>query len=164
MRQILTALAAALAVAAATAPALAQAERPMFFESDDRDMNAAIAEARRTLPMFWRAYELRAGEQFTVKVAFDNSEGGREHLWIGNFRRNGDAFTGQLVNAPALLPGKKLGDWMEFSEHQISDWSYVKNNRLWGSFTTRVILSRMDPSALPELRAFLSPTPVEPGI
>lgn len=167
MRRIITTFMAALALTGAVpaAAAFAQADEPLIqFSSEDEQMNAAIAAARRSLPGFWRRFAAKDGRDFGVKAAFASAEGGREHLWFSNLKREGGKVTGVLDNQPRLVAGMARGDTITFNEDQISDWSYEKNGRMWGGFTLRVMLPHLPEAEAEELRAYLSPTPVEGDI
>ena len=166
MKRLLTILAAAACLTAAAAPAFAQRgeQGVIDYREDDRAMNKAIEDARATLPNFWRAYEAKAGSDFMLKVEFPASRGGTEHIWVGEIHRDGAKLTGVLLNEPSFLPQWRRSSTVEFQIGQVSDWAYVKFNRLWGSYTTRVMLARMSEQEAAEMREFLSDTPVEPGI
>jgi uncharacterized protein YegJ (DUF2314 family) len=157
---------AALSLSAVALPAMAQTvggDPVVDYSSKDAAMNAAIDEARRTLPMFWAdfGHPDRRGTD-TLKVAIPDADGGREHIWVNRIARVDGVYTARLANEPARLPGLTLGSQIRFAEDQISDWSYEKKGRLWGSFTTRVMLPDLDPSDAAQLRAYLSDTPTEP--
>ena len=169
MRRMISTFALVLALAAWAphAPAFAQSgdEPPLMeFSNEDARMNAAVAEAKRTLPMFWRRFQNGDGRDFSLKAFFDAPNGGREHLWFSDIRREGGRITGVLSNQPAWVTGMNRGDRISFTEDQISDWSYEKNGRLWGGFTLRVMLTKLEPNEAAELRAYLSPTPLEGDI
>lgn len=167
MRRMISTLAAVLALAA-TVPhtaAYAQAtDELMEFSTEDARMNAAVAEARRTLPVFWRRYDNGDGTSFSLKAHFEAPNGGREHLWFSNIKRDGARLTGVLDNDPSWVTSLSRGQTVTFTEDQISDWTYEKGGRMWGGFTLRVMLARLQPTEAAELRAYLSPTPLEGDI
>lgn len=156
---------AALSLSAVALPAAAQTaggDPVIDYSSKDAAMNAAIDEARRTLPMFWAGFggPDRRGTD-TLKVAIPDVGGGREHIWVNRIAQIDGGYTARPANEPARLPGLSLGSQVRFTEDQISDWSYEKKGRLWGSFTTRVMLPDLDPADAAQLRAYLSDTPTE---
>jgi uncharacterized protein YegJ (DUF2314 family) len=166
--RICLAAAAALSLtAAAAAPAVAQdPDREGFvdYSADNAAMNAAIAEARRTLPAFWTrlsANEPDGGEM--LKVALPASNGGREHIWVEAVSVRADGYTGRLYNHPRRLPGMVRGSPVRFQYDQISDWTYVRHDRMWGNYTLRVMLDDLPPEDARRMRASLSDTPLEPA-
>ena len=138
------------------------------FAPDDADHQAAKIQARLTLPSFWRAHE-EHGEfgDFLIKVGFPAANEGLEHVWLGRIRREPTGLRGVLENQPAhTLRRMTLGDEVEFSEDQVSDWAYRKGDLWFGHFTTRVMLQHPDSGRLPpdvaaEIKATLSETATE---
>lgn len=133
------------------------------FRDTDAEMNAAMAEARRTLPTFWKllASDPVVAETGKIKVGFDTS-GGLEHIWVREVRYEKGVVRGLLDNRPVYLEASK-GDPVTIDPAKISDWSYIRNDRMYGSFTTRVMLPSLDPEQREGLRQFLSDKPLEDG-
>lgn len=155
------------AVLAVAAPACSQPEEA-FIEvaEDDELMNAAIAQARSSLPQFWSRFEARtpAYSDFMVKAAMTTVGGeGIEHIWVNLADRRAGKVTGRLANEPIHLGDKlRYGSEVEFPESIVSDWGYSKGEVIYGHFTTRVLMTSQDPNA--SLADYgLSPTPIESG-
>lgn len=166
IRNLLAAL-AALTLFAAAAPASAQTaggDPIIDYAAKDAAMNAAIAEAQRTLPVFWARQfgEARDGSEM-VKVALPASNGGHEHIWVVRVERVGDGYRGNLDNHPQRLPGLSRGSEISFTADMISDWAYEHKGRLWGGYTLRVMLADMDPAEAAAFRTYLSDNPIEPS-
>jgi uncharacterized protein YegJ (DUF2314 family) len=158
---------AALTLAVAAAPAAAQTREgdPVVdYAAKDAAMNAAIAEAQRTLPVFWRRQfgEARDGSEM-VKVALPSDNGGREHIWVIEVQRSAAGYRGILDNEPRGLPGLSRGSEVTFTADMISDWAYGHKGRLWGGYTLRVMLPDLALDDAARLRAYLSDTPLEPS-
>lgn len=152
-----------VSVAQASAPPREDGDGVVNYSAEDTTMNRAIAEARASLPQYLDRLDtgrLTPGD--TLKVGFPASDGGQEHIWVGSVRRVDGGFTGVLANEPFMMPGRHEGDTVEFTQEMISDWSYESNGRMWGAFTLRVMLDDIDPRQAAALRAYLSPTPIEP--
>lgn len=131
------------------------------FRDQDAEMNAAIAEAKASLPQFLA--RLDAGETQpadSLKVAFSTSQG-NEHIWVRQIARKGDELTGTLANEPNYMPGQHLGSVVTFPVALVSDWSYEKNGKRWGNYTTRVMLPYLEPDDAAAVRESLSDTPTE---
>jgi uncharacterized protein YegJ (DUF2314 family) len=168
--RLLIAIAFALAFAQ---PALAQEgqDQPerqgdpiVQFTDDDVVMNAAIADARRSYPQFLAHFdaapERDRAATFMIKVGLPSSDGGHEHIWVYNLRREAGRLIGDLANEPNLLPGMNLGSRVEIIEDQVSDWAIITREGMYGSYTTRVMLPHLPPAEAEETRRFLTPSPI----
>lgn len=164
MKLLLVAL-AALSIGACDSPVFNNDDGLTYFEADDSEMNAAIAEARQTMPSFWAAYDsdpdVRANAM--IKVGLPTDGDGQEHIWTKEITREGGVVRGRLANEPVYLPGMALGSEVVIEPERISDWSYTRGGKLWGSYTTRVMLRELSKAEADEMRAMLSPTPLEGG-
>jgi uncharacterized protein YegJ (DUF2314 family) len=112
-------------------------------ESSDREMNAAIAQARETLPEFIAAFQSPSPTQtyFGIKVEFPFGDGtAYEHLWISQLSYEAGQFTGVVGNEPVYLEGVKLGDTVIINNEDITDWMIIDNGRMLGGFTVYVLL------------------------
>ncbi|MCX7360162.1 MAG: DUF2314 domain-containing protein [Alphaproteobacteria bacterium] len=168
MKQILLAIAAFFTLAT---PALAQEpipDRVVDYGTSDARMNGAIEQARTLLPIFLA--ELRSAPEqsrgaFTLKAALPTSNGGREHIWIGNLRQERGQLVGDLINEPYYLPGLSLGSRVEINEADISDWCIATPQGTYGAYTTRVMLEDMSPeeAALYRRQLNLASDPAPPG-
>jgi uncharacterized protein YegJ (DUF2314 family) len=122
----------------------------------DPEMNAAIAQARTTLPKFWAAYEAPQPSEtgYSLKVRFPYGNNSSEHIWMAAVKKIGDnSYSGQFANAPRHLPGKRAGDVVEFREADISDWMYLRNGKIVGGETIRPMLKLMTKADANALRA-----------
>jgi uncharacterized protein YegJ (DUF2314 family) len=131
--------------AMAAAVALAACDRAsestyMPTPKNDPPMDAAIAEARASLPVFWAKYDAAEDKSdFMVKAGMKDRYGGREHIWIYLDGRAGEVPVADL-----------------------SDWAYGRDGKYYGMYTTRVLIGRMTPAQRAESEAILAPTPLEP--
>jgi len=116
----------------------------------DAEMNAAIAKARRTLDNFWDALETqRDGETgYALKVQIEDRNG-VEHFWLTDIERDGKRIVGTIDNDPNLVRSVRLGQRFEFTDADISDWSFMRNGKIVGNQTLRPLLKRM-PAELAE--------------
>jgi uncharacterized protein YegJ (DUF2314 family) len=140
---------------AGAAPAVAEREPDpvMSFSADDPTMNAAIATARKSLPLFLDTtldadgFRSDAGH---LKVSFpvDHADMDTEITWVGPFRRlSDDDFVGLLANEPVAMPGLHVGDAVSFRYDSIVDWNLESGDgRYWGDYTTRVVVGRLPAS------------------
>jgi uncharacterized protein YegJ (DUF2314 family) len=128
--------------------------------SVDAEMNAAIARARSSLPLFWASYDApKASENgHSLKVRFANAANNGEHIWMADVKKIADGrYSGRFANAPRYLPGKHAGDLIEFREHDISDWMFLRNDKIVGGETLRPLLKSLSKADADALRARLEP-------
>lgn len=137
----------------------------VVFRQADAKMTAAITEAQNTLP---RALTLlpATGKAYhpdlLLKVAFPRNDGmGNEIIWVSDLRSTGkNRFSGRLDNAPNYLTGKRLGSKVRFSLDQVADWSILAGGRLWGNYTTRVMLPQLPAEDRRYFKTILSDRPI----
>ncbi len=144
-----------LGAALMTLPTAAQV---IDFRSSDREMNRAIAEARKTLPDFVALYRAGTGERHSVKVAIPYDRG-REHIWMNLTAVEGDVFVGRIANDPVHLDNLNRGDSYRAGSAMVSDWSYMSGGQMYGSYTTRVAIKKLTPTQVRELGLKLAPLP-----
>jgi uncharacterized protein YegJ (DUF2314 family) len=118
------------------ATACVQRNEVTIVADNDPKMLAAISKARASLPQFWQVHEKRsAGEtDFCLKVKVTDSRG-TEHFWAMNIERQNGKIVGTINNDPNLVAAVKLGDRIEISEDDVTDWLTCARVRWW--VTTR---------------------------
>lgn len=130
---------------------------PIEFSSEDAEMNAAIAKARKTLPSFWKAFETRAagesGHALKVRVA---DQHGTEHLWLTNIERSGGETTGLVDNEPTVVKAVKRGDRIVIPDSEISDWMYMRSGKIVGNETMKPMLKRLPKEKADQLRGMMA--------
>jgi uncharacterized protein YegJ (DUF2314 family) len=122
------------------------------------EMAAAIAKARATLPTFWASYENPKPSEtgHSLKVRFPYRTNDAEHIWMADVKKLADGrYSGRFANAPRYLPGKREGDLVEFREADISDWMFLRNSKIVGGETIRVLLKSLPKDDADTLRARL---------
>lgn len=110
----------------------------------DKNMNLAIAEARRTLDGFLALSKKppEGASNFKVKVKLSD-EGGVEHFWFIPFKEIKDGFAGVLANDPQVVKSVIAGEVYAFKREQITDWGYELNGKQIGSFTVCAMFKTM---------------------
>ncbi|MBI1360890.1 MAG: DUF2314 domain-containing protein [Alphaproteobacteria bacterium] len=148
-----------LALAACSRTPVAQTPEQRF----QQDMAAATAEARAHLGYFWRHESAPEDSEydFRLKVSLPRRDGqpGDAQVWVEAVAKEGGAYSGQLAAETAELPGVERGETVDFTEAQIIDWSFVSAERLYGHYTTRVLLPRMPPERADAMRSMLAENP-----
>jgi uncharacterized protein YegJ (DUF2314 family) len=150
------AMGAALALTALPLSAAPQDTRPrddiapLSVDQDDRAMNAARAEARRTLPGFLKL--LADPPEGTGNYAIKYPLEGWEHIWVSELEIEGTAIVGKLANYPEQ-EGYEIGQSVRVPIAQVTDWGYRDaKGVMQGHFTTRVLLTRIDPADAAQIR------------
>ena len=120
------------------------ADQTRLVSEEDRNMNLAIAEARRTLDDFLAlAKQPPAGaSNFKLKVQVSD-EYGVEHFWFSPFRQIEAGFAGVLANDPSVVKSVVAGKVYAFRREQITDWGYELNGKQIGSFTVCALFLTM---------------------
>lgn len=146
IRGFVTKMVLAAGVALAAPAAVLAQDDTVNFAADDAEMNAAIAEAQATLPLFLDHVVQDDGtavEEAMIKVGLP-AQGATgaliEHIWVGPFARMPDgSFIGLLANEPVDLGDLEEGDEVEFTGDMITDWHLPSPaGAAWGSYTLRV--------------------------
>ncbi|CDX31347.1 conserved hypothetical protein [Mesorhizobium sp. SOD10] len=137
----------ALCLLLALAPLHARAEaedKAMMIASDDAEMAAAIEKARSSLDEFLALSDTPppGTDKFKLKVMITDGNA-TEHFWVIPFKRTETGFVGILANEPEIVRNVVLGQNIEFTRDDISDWGYTKNGHQVGSFTVCVMLKKM---------------------
>jgi uncharacterized protein YegJ (DUF2314 family) len=132
--------------------------RTVNVSSADAEMNAAIAKARASLPTFWASYEGHNPSEkgHSLKVRFANPDDNGEHIWMTDVQKRTDnSYSGRFANKPEHLAGKRMGDVAEFKDADISDWMFIRNGKIAGGETIRVLLTHLPKADADALRARL---------
>ena len=66
-----------------------------------------------------------------------------EHLWVGDITWDGTAFHGHIDNEPLDVTNVAVGRRVTVSPEDLTDWMFIKNGKLMGGFTMRVLYSRL---------------------
>lgn len=114
--------------------------------AQDEEMNAAKRKARATFNDFKDAFvqnnETNKYHSFTIKIGFDSPMYGKEHMWLGDLRFEGDKFSGTLFNKPVDPDVQyNAGDTIVVNQEQVSDWMYIEESTgiAHGGYTFRVM-------------------------
>jgi uncharacterized protein YegJ (DUF2314 family) len=115
-----------------------------YVEDSDPEMAAAIAKAQETLPQFWQVFDQRAGgESNFVLVVRITNKGRMEHFHTTDFERRNGKTVVTIKNDPKIVSSVKLGDRIEIPAVDITDWSYMRDGKYAGMFTTKALFKIM---------------------
>jgi uncharacterized protein YegJ (DUF2314 family) len=125
------------------------------YNAADAEMNAAKAEAQRTLPQFFAALAKPRADEMAFLLKFNlTPKGDAEFIWANNIVVDGEAITGTLANAP-IAEGFAKDDRVMIDRVLIIDWGYFQGKTMLGNYTTRVMLKSMPPEQAAEVKTAL---------
>jgi uncharacterized protein YegJ (DUF2314 family) len=134
-------------------------ERDMIVDvaADDPEMNAAIAKARATLPTFWQVFERRerGDSDFSLKVKVTDPRV-TEYFWVTDIARLDGKIMGTIDNDAMIVASVKLGDRIEISDADISDWLYMRKGKMVGNHTVRPLFKKMPASEVERMKHMLA--------
>ena len=146
---LMAAFTIALALSATTAghaqsaaPTQSERDDVTMVKQDDPAMNAAIAQAQKTLPTFLAILDKPAPG--TDMIGFKFPLGGWEYIWVDNVKRDGDFLTGTLANVP-MQEKYQLGDAVKVPFKDVSDWAAFVDGKMQGHYITRIFLKQVTP-------------------
>jgi uncharacterized protein YegJ (DUF2314 family) len=157
MRAIQIALATAM-LSACSQPA----DRLIEPGVDQPRVDAAMAEASKSLPQFWAKFDARepGTTDFVVKLAMPAGHG-TEYIWADPVSHSDTEVVATLANEPFHIEGVHSGSRVIVRPEKVVDWTYEKNGKLYGHFTTRALLRQMTAAERAQVEPDLSPTPLE---
>lgn len=133
-------------------PAPSQLRSDVHGVQHDEAMDAAIARARETLPVFQRWLRRAAeGDVFAQLKARYEFEEGVEHMWIADVTFKGGVYHGRLASRPMAETELEPGDAVTIRPDEVTDWMVVVDDLMLGGFTVVEIRNRMGPE---QRRAF----------
>jgi uncharacterized protein YegJ (DUF2314 family) len=136
-------------------------DKAVWLKPGDQSLNTAMAQAKATLPVFWRHVDSDPTiADASVKVGFRTQHGGTEFLWVFVDSHSGEAFRGRIGNEPEDVPSVRADQPYTGKISEIADWSYVKNDKQYGQYTTRALVKQGE---FKDEALDLAPTPLEPG-
>ena len=135
---------------------MAEDSRIVTLANDDADMNAAIARARDRLAAFWASYDapkpFETGHR--LKVRFAIGPDSFEHIWMSDVKKLPDGdFSGRFANQPRGIAGMNQGDQAEFEQADITDWLFIRNEKVVGGESIKLLLRSMPKEKADAMRA-----------
>ncbi|MER9348043.1 DUF2314 domain-containing protein [Mesorhizobium sp. M0227] len=119
-------------------------DKTIMFTEDDPEMAAATAQALASLDEFLALSEAPSSDTDRFKLKVKVRDGNvSEHFWVIPFRRTETGFVGILANQPEQVRNVVLGQNIEFTRNDISDWGYMRAGHQVGSFTVCVMFNKM---------------------
>lgn len=118
----------------------------IYVENEDNEMNQAIENAQKTFKTDFHSALISKNpdfSNFTIKQRFDTSDGGGEHIWIGDIVFDNGKYRGTVQNEPVNPLNVKIGDEIVVNVDNLSDWMYYDKNIVKGAYTVKVLRETM---------------------
>jgi uncharacterized protein YegJ (DUF2314 family) len=68
-----------------------------------------------------------------------------EHFWIKRVTYDGKNFHGEIDNRPNEVSNVHLGEHVTVAPRDVTDWMFLKDGKLVGGYTTRLLYARLSP-------------------
>ncbi len=123
-------------------------------EPDDIAINRAVDSAKATYSRFLEDFKRQdsSAGNFVIKIRFSYEGDIAEHIWVNELHFKTGKLFGILNSIPAYVTTLKMGDTLEVKKEDISDWMYVRNNKMIGGYALRALYSKMSEKERKELR------------
>ena len=108
-------------------------------EYDEKQMDAAIAKAKSSVQDFITVLEAKSADSYSIKAPITDKHG-TEHFWVTDVTYKDGVFSGLIGNDPGVVQNVKFGQPWTIKKEDISDWMYIKNERIHGGFTIDPLL------------------------
>jgi uncharacterized protein YegJ (DUF2314 family) len=113
---------------------------------DDKQMDRAVENAQRTLGFFMAALHAKKNGDTVFEIKKGFIDGDKvEHLWIRRVTYDGKNFHGEIDNRPREVNNAHLGQRVTVAPQAVTDWMFLKDGKLIGGYTTRVLYARLSP-------------------
>jgi uncharacterized protein YegJ (DUF2314 family) len=113
---------------------------------DDKQMDRAVENAQRTLGFFIAALKAKKDGDTVFEIKKGFIDGDKvEHLWITRVTYDGKDFHGQIDNRPEEVNNVHMGQRVTVAPQGVTDWMFLKDGKLIGGYTTRVLYARLSP-------------------
>ena len=135
-------------------------DRIISVDSENTEMNAAIEKARSSLPLFWKTFAnpMHGECDFNLKVRVTAPEG-TEHFWCSDIKRDDTRISGIINNDAKTVTTVHLGQRIDITTEQITDWLYISDGKMVGNYTVRPLLHKMTQEEASEIKARLAELP-----
>jgi uncharacterized protein YegJ (DUF2314 family) len=113
---------------------------------DDKQMDRAVENAQRTLGFFMAALHAKHNGDTVFEIKKGFIDGDKvEHFWIKKVTYDGKNFHGEIDNRPLEVNNVHLGQRVSVAPQDVTDWMFLKDGKLIGGYTTRVLYARLSP-------------------
>jgi uncharacterized protein YegJ (DUF2314 family) len=107
---------------------------------DEKEMELAISKAKSRVDEFISVLQKHDADSFSVKAPIKD-ENGTEHFWITDVTYENGMFSGLIGNEPGIVKHVKLGQPWRIKKDEISDWMYMRGEKIHGGYTIDPLLA-----------------------
>ena len=118
---------------------------------DEQEMEAAIARAQAEVESFIEELANPTGEDHAVKAPVKDGEI-VEHFWLTNLTHRDGKFSGRIGNEPGSVKNVTFGQPWTIAKEDITDWMFMRDDKLHGNYTMRPLLTVMPPAEAAKFR------------
>jgi uncharacterized protein YegJ (DUF2314 family) len=112
----------------------------------DKQMDRAVENAQRNLAFFIAALRAKKSGDTVFEIKKGFIDGNTvEHLWVREVTYDGRHFHGKIDNQPRQIKNAHAGGRVTVSPEEVDDWMFLKDGKLIGGYTTRVLYARLSP-------------------
>jgi uncharacterized protein YegJ (DUF2314 family) len=122
---------------------------------NETEMDAAIKRAQSETDTFLKELANPTGTMHAVKAPITD-DNGTEHFWINELIYKDGEFEGVINNDPGIVKNVKLGQKWKIKKEDISDWTFMKNDKLYGNYTMRPLLKTLPLAEAAKYKAMLA--------
>lgn len=122
---------------------------------DEKEMDAAIAQARNEIDGFVANLQKGADQNYAVKAAITDN-GKTEHFWLVDVKFADGKFSGKIGNDPGIVTNVKAGQDWSVAKAEVSDWMFMRGGKIHGNYTMRPLLKTLPPQEAEKMRSMLA--------
>ena len=122
---------------------------------DQKEMDAAIARAKKEVDTFIKELAKPTGKSHAIKVAITD-KGKTEFFWLMEVTYRDGVFEGKINNEPGMVKNVRFGDKRKVKKADIADWLFLRDGKMHGNYTVRPLLKAMPKEQAEEVRAMLA--------
>ena len=123
---------------------------------DNVAMDRAMQEARATIDDLLRRVESGSVKKYNIKAPVVDVNG-TEYFWLSDVTFTDGVFKGKIDNDPNIVKTVNIGEFMTIKKDKISDWMFMRDGKIYGNRTLRVLLPTMDKAESDKLKKMLAP-------
>jgi uncharacterized protein YegJ (DUF2314 family) len=129
----------------------------MISDPNDPEMKAAVLRARSEIDEFIKILQSGSADFYSIKMRVQQGDSeDTELFWLDNLTYADEIFSGTIDNDPDLVTSVKHGQRVSVKKAEICDWLYVKNQKMYGNYTIRVLLPKYSKQDQDKIRRALA--------
>lgn len=122
---------------------------------DQKEMDKAIARARKEVDSFIKELAKPKGENHAIKVPITDKNG-TEFFWLTEVKYKDGTFEGTINNEPGIVKNVKMGERRKVKKADVADWLFLREGKMYGNYTVRPLMKTMPKEEVEWLRSILA--------